>query len=80
MDIAIEIVAVSPNPSKKGKKKTMYLVFKSTKERDLVYQTMLRMVDKDCTTTEKNVEFYTQLWVKGAMSNFDYLMLLNSYA
>ena len=37
MDIAIEIVAVSPNPSKKGKKKTMYLVFNSTKDRDLVY-------------------------------------------
>lgn len=37
MDIAIEIVAVSPNPNKRGKKKTMYLVFNSTKERDIVY-------------------------------------------
>ena len=80
MDIAIEIVAVSPSPSKKGKKKTMYLVFNSTKERDTVYQTMLKMVDKDCTTTEQNVDHFTQLWVKGAMTNFDYLMLLNSYA
>ena len=80
MDLAIEIVAISPNPNKKGKKKTMYLVFNNTKERDIIYQTVLKMVDKDCTTTEQNVDYFTQMWVKGGMSNFDYLMLLNSYA
>ena len=35
---------------------------------------------KDCVTHEKNVEYYSQMWVNGYLSNFDYLMLLNSYA
>ena len=35
---------------------------------------------EDCITTEKNVEYFMKRWLNGEMSNFDYLMLLNSYA
>jgi factor associated with neutral sphingomyelinase activation len=37
-------------------------------------------VGEDCITTEKNVEYFMKRWLNGEMSNFDYLMLLNSYA
>ena len=35
---------------------------------------------KECATTEKDVEYYTNKWASGEMSNFDYLIILNSYA
>lgn len=58
----------------------MYLVFKTKLERDQVFNVLLKIVSDDCITTEKNVEYYTEKWVAGDLNNFDYLMLLNSYA
>lgn len=59
----------------------MYMVFKTTQERDLIYNTLLQLVDlKECATAEKDVEYYTNKWANSEMSNFDYLMILNSYA
>ena len=80
MDIGLELVAKKADPRKK---KTMFLVFNSTHERDAVYNALLQGVGSrrhEIATTEKNVEFYTQKWVHGNLTNFEYLMFLNSYA
>ena len=51
MDVGLEIVSCSskePQPKgslSKKKKKSMYLVFKTKQERDVIYQTLLRLVD-----------------------------------
>ena len=76
MDIGIEIMS----KNEKGKKKSMYLIFQNTQERDLVYQTLHNRIDKSCVTQDVNVEHFTQQWLNSELSNFDYLMLLNSYA
>ena len=62
MDIGLEIVSHSES---KGsiKKKTMYLVFNTKPERDLVYDKLLSLVAKDCVTTERSLEDYTQQWL-----------------
>ena len=31
-------------------------------------------------TTEKDISYFTDLWVRDRLSNFDYLMTLNTYA
>lgn len=59
----------------------MYLVFKDKHERDIIYNTLLQLVDlNECATAEKDVEYYTTKWANSEMTNFDYLMILNSYA
>ena len=55
MDIGIEILSVSD----KNKKKTMYLVFKNTQQRDIVYKALHDKIGKDCVTQDKNVDHYT---------------------
>ena len=62
MDIGIEIVSYS---EKKKQRKTMYLVFKNTNERNRVYNALHPAVAPDCVTTEKPVENFTQKWVTG---------------
>ena len=44
MDIGIEIVSVKQD-GKAIKRKTMYLVFKNTAERDFVYNAMHNIID-----------------------------------
>lgn len=81
MDLGLEIVASKGDSGKKMK--TMFVVFSNTVERDAVYGKLLELVRKtgnDIATTERNVEYYTHQWVHGQMSNFDYLLVLNSYA
>lgn len=87
MDLGLEIVSYSikqdsgSGAKAKHKKKSMYLVFKDKNDRDIIYGTLLQLVDlKECATTEKDVEYYTNKWTNYEMSNFDYLMILNSYA
>ena len=86
MDLGLEVVSYSvkydgQGAKTKAKKKSMFLVFKEKNERDIIYNTLLQLVDrKECATTEKDVEYYTNKWTNGEMSNFDYLMILNSYA
>ena len=80
MDIGLEIISVSNADTSKPKRKTMYLVFQNNGERNFVYHNLLKMVSKDCITTERNLDVYTQQWTNNQLSNFDYLMLLNSYA
>ena len=80
MDIGLEIISVSNADTSKPKRKTMYLVFQNNGERNFVYHNLLKMESKDCITTERNLDVYTQQWTNNQLSNFDYLMLLNSYA
>lgn len=39
-----------------------------------------KQVSSDCITTEQSIDIYTAKWCQGQLSNYDYLMLLNSYA
>ena len=60
MDLGLEIVSYSEKSDGSLKKKSMYIVFKNTQERDLVYSKLLNLVSKnECATAEKNVEYYT---------------------
>jgi factor associated with neutral sphingomyelinase activation len=57
---------------------SVYLAFRSSEERDLVYdQLMLYIEDAE---TEESLMHYTEQWVKGDLSNFDYLMKLNYHS
>jgi hypothetical protein len=83
MDLGLEIVSYSAksDENKKRKKKSMYLVFRDKQDRDIIYNTLLKFVDlNECATAEKDVEYYTTKWAAGDMTNFDYLMILNTYA
>ena len=57
----------------------MYLSFQTTEQRDRVYNCILGYVSKTCATEKSVVEVMHQ-WVYGKLSNFDYLMALNSAA
>lgn len=41
---------------------------------------MNELVPETCMTAEQSIFNLTQLWVDGGLSNFDYLLHLNSYA
>ena len=59
----------------------MFLVFKDKQDRDVIYNTLLKFVDlNECATAEKDIDHYTAKWATGDMSNFDYLMIVNTYA
>ena len=59
----------------------MFLVFKDKQDRDVIYNTLLKLVDlNECATAEKDIDHYTAKWATGDMSNFDYLMIVNTYA
>lgn len=62
MDLGIEIISssVSSADETKSKRKTMYLIFKNTTERDFVYNTLHKLVPTDSITTEaKPIEYFT---------------------
>ena len=59
MDIGLEIISISKADTNSPKRKTMYLVFKSTNERNIVYESLHKMVSKECITTERNLDEYT---------------------
>ena len=64
MDIGLELIACKSD----GSRKTMFIVFVNTQERDAVYQALLKLVQSrgiEVATTERNVEYYTQKWVHG---------------
>lgn len=55
------------------------MAFHSTEQRDNIYNLILSKTEKECATEKKLVECMHQ-WVYGKISNFDYLMHLNSAA
>lgn len=57
----------------------MLLIFEDKKIRDLVYKYLEDNSDKS-TTKSINRQELTDLWVNGQISNFEYLMYLNTLA
>lgn len=57
---------------------SIYLAFRSSEERDLVYDKLMLYIED--AETEESLMHYTEQWVKGEMSNFDYLMKLNYHS
>ena len=64
----------------RDQQRTMYLAFQNTEERDSFYAAIKELVSESCVTAESSILDYTQQWVNGALSNLEYLLLLNSYA
>lgn len=67
MDLGVEIISHSKKDENdaKSKRKTMYLIFKNTNERDFFYNTLHKLVPKDTISTEKNINHFTDKWVNG---------------
>jgi factor associated with neutral sphingomyelinase activation len=57
---------------------SMYLAFKSSEERDLVYNKLMENIEE--VETEQSLMHYTQQWIQGEMTNYDYLLVLNYHA
>jgi factor associated with neutral sphingomyelinase activation len=57
---------------------SIYLTFKASEDRDLVYDKLMPHIED--AETEQSLMHYTEQWVKGEMSNFDYLMKLNYHS
>ena len=59
--------------------KSIFLAFNTESERDQVFQKLLSLINADCET-ENSVENMTLKWQLKQISNFDYLLYLNSAA
>lgn len=57
---------------------SIYFAFRSSEARDLVYDKLIKYVED--AETEESLMKYTEQWVKGTMSNYDYLMKLNYHS
>lgn len=57
----------------------MYIAFQSVAQRDKIYNLILEKNEHKCAT-EANLVECMQQWIYGKISNFDYLMHLNSAA
>ena len=70
-----------PNPNQK----TLYMVFQNEQQRNQAYQAVLKIItdnnlNSECLTSDQDISVYTQQWSDEKISNFDYLMILNSFA
>ena len=63
----------------KTKTKSIFIIFENESNRDMIYDLILKQTS---LTTETNfsIEKYTKLWIEGGISNYDYIILLNSAA
>ena len=73
--IGIEITT----SSSKASSKSLFLAFKTVVDAESVYSSLLNLVDPACET-ESSIHDYANLWIEGKLSNYDYLMHLNSAA
>lgn len=60
--------------------RTLFLSFANEKERNSVYDKLNDYLPIDCKTEETPILVYTKQWVKGQLSNFEYLNIVNTYA
>ena len=56
--------------------KMLYVAFQNFKDRDFIYNSILELGSE--IETEGSLIKYTEDWVKGNMSNYEYLLKLNS--
>ena len=67
-DVALEIKTekamneLDENNMLQTKKKTMFLVFQDTAQRDQAYKNLMELVPKECITTEISIDEYTTKW------------------
>jgi hypothetical protein len=66
--------------NKHGVARTCYLTFSSQKDRDNVYEAIMKYLPASCITDSTDIGHYTYEWARGQMSNFDYLSIVNTYA
>jgi len=76
MEVGLELITLD----KHDKKKSLYLAFANSVERNLVYDGIKPYLKGSCKMEEIPISDYTLKWVTGKMNNFDYLMVINSYA
>ena len=74
-EYGIEICAVKLE----NNTKTLFIIFDSESNRDMIYDIINSQTDID-TKTNVLIDNYTKLWIEGGLSNYDYLILLNSAA
>ena len=60
--------------------RNLFLAFASDSERNMVHDKVNDYLPADCRTEETPIVDYTRQWVKGQLSNFDYLSIVNTYA
>ncbi|MCQ2818957.1 MAG: hypothetical protein MJ252_16955 [archaeon] len=73
-EIGLEIVAESHNyPSGK----TLFIIFDTESNREMIYDLITAQTNIEAKTNF-SIEKYSKLWIEGAISNYDYLILLNS--
>lgn len=65
--------------------KSLFLAFKTVLDTESVYNSLLALVDPTCETESsiRKIEYlylddYANLWIEGKLSNYEYLMHLNS--
>jgi len=75
MEVGLQLVL------KKGSNiRTLYIAFSSENDRNVVHDAISNYLPADCRTEETPIIEYTKEWVKGKMSNFDYLAIINTYS
>lgn len=57
---------------------SLYLAFRTSEERNMVFDKLMKYVE-DAETDESLIN-YTEQWVRGEMSNYDYLLKLNYHS
>lgn len=55
------------------------LTFESEENRDMIYDLLYKNTNQDCETN-LSIDKYQKLWVEGSISNYEYLIALNSAA
>lgn len=65
--------------SKKMKEKNLFLVFENEYNRNLMYELIKNNVNKE-VETNISLDKFTHLWVEGKISNYEYLIIINSVA
>ena len=72
-EIGLEICSTSQNK----KTKNMFIIFDTESNRDMIYELINSQTSLEAKTNF-SIEKYSKLWSEGAISNYDYLILLNS--